>query len=153
MTDELQVWQPSQFDGSDLLPTAAQPQEAGIVPSDVPVVDDAIDAEDIRLPTLQVLQGTSKPVQDAVEGAQPGKLFFSGSNEVIQPPARVLVVHRFRGNAMFVRNDCPPTDTCELFNNDYNPGIYTGVRFYITEGVLGARYLLGRAGSDDVAGK
>lgn len=101
---ELQAWEPKPFDGEDLLPVAQTQQHVG--PADVPIVEDHdMEPEDMLLPQLSVLQGTTKIVaQGTVEGATVGKLYFSGSDRVITPPARLIVIHHFRGNAMFTRD-------------------------------------------------
>lgn len=107
MADEIQVWQPTPFEGTDLLPVQAE--ERSIGPADVPVVQEHdVEASDIRLPQVVLLQGTSKIVQNAeIDGAQPGKLYFTGNGELLKPPVRFIVIHRYRGNAMFVRGDDP----------------------------------------------
>ena len=100
MTDELKPWEPEAFDGTDLLPI----QRGDFGPSDIPVEkDDDVEADDIVLPTVAILQGTSGPVKDRFPGAAVGLLFLSGSQEVVDPPMRAIVIHRFRGNALFAR--------------------------------------------------
>lgn len=113
MSDELQVWQPSPFEGEDLLPVQSVQHAVG--PADIEVIqEEDLEAEDIRLPKLEVLQGTSEVVQSGnVDGAQPGKLYFSGNGTVIKPPARFIVIHRFRGNAMFARTEDPAFEGLE----------------------------------------
>lgn len=128
MTDDLQPWEPAEFKGTDLLPLEQEKRQFG--PADLPVIEEHdLEHSDIKLPVLTVLQGTSKVVQAGdVEGAQPGKLYFSGTGKIIQPPARVLVIGRFRGNAMFVRNP------------DKNPE-YQGLEDCISrDGVTGTKY-------------
>lgn len=107
MTDEIQIpsWKPTPLkSGSDLLPTSTTARKIG--PTNIPLLEeDDLEPTDIRLPQLSVLQGVSKVVQDGeIDGAKPGRLYFSANARIIEPPARLLVVHRFRGNAMFVRN-------------------------------------------------
>jgi hypothetical protein len=112
MTDEITIWEPAPFEkGTDLLPLEAM-QQFG--PTDVEVEEDTdLEPDDIVLPTLTILQGTSEPVKQQVEGATPGKLFLSATQEVLEPPLRVLVVHRFRGNALFVRKSNPEHEGLE----------------------------------------
>lgn len=111
MSSEIQVWKPNPFDGTDQLPVQAQQQ---IGPADIPLIEEHdVEASDIKLPVLAVLQGQSKPVQQGVEGAQPGKLYYSGNGEVYQPPLRMIVVYRFRGNAMFVDKTKPEYEGLE----------------------------------------
>lgn len=125
MTDEITVWEPEPFEkGTDLLPVAAL-QTYG--PADVAVEDDEdLEPDDIVLPTLTVLQGTSEPIKQQVEGAVAGKLFLSATQETLEPPIRMLVIHRFRGNALFVRK-----------TNVAHEGLETCIS---RDGVTGQRY-------------
>ncbi len=111
-SDELTVWTPDPFEkGTDLLPVESL-QSFG--PDDVEVDTDLdLEPDDIVLPTLTVLQGTSEPVKQQIEGAVPGKLFLSATQEVLEAPARVLVIHRFRGNALFARKTNPAHEGLE----------------------------------------
>jgi hypothetical protein len=100
-------WEPTKFDGSDLLPIE---QESQLPSTDVlPVVgDENVNPEDMVLPSIKLLQGMSKEVAEGtVEGAQPGKFFNTGTGEVIVGPLRVLVVHHSRSNAMFPKEGDP----------------------------------------------
>lgn len=107
---ELQKWEPSEFDGSDLLPVI----DDGKTYNAVPVIEeDDVEAEDMVLPVLKVLHGTSDEIMGQLEGAVPGKLFFSGNQSVIEPPARIIVVHRFRGNALFPQKKNPAHEGLE----------------------------------------
>lgn len=107
MTDEIVKWEPSKFEGSDLLPVA---REAELPSTDVlPVVgEENVQQEDLILPSIKLLQGMSKEVTEGdTEGAQPGKFFNTGTGEVIKGPLRVLVVHHGRSNALFPKEDDP----------------------------------------------
>lgn len=114
MPDEIQVWTPTPFNGSDLLPIKTGNK---IGPSDVPlIIENDMEQEDIRLPSIKLLQGTSDEVQKAlIDGATPGRYVFTGSQTVVKPPVRFLVIARIRGNAMFVRPrdpDYADLETC-----------------------------------------
>lgn len=112
MSNELVKWEPGAFNaGTDLLPVQGVQQ---VGPADIEVIEEEdLEPEDMILPQMKVLQGTTKEVGDEIEGAVPGKLFFTGASQVIVPPARVVVVHRFRGNAMFVRAKKPEYEGLE----------------------------------------
>lgn len=88
------IWQPSPFPtGSDLLPL----ELAG--PRDL-VGQENIKAEDIVLPTLQLLQGMSEPVTSGEDGAKPGVFWHNGARMALVGPLRVLAVHHGRGRAL-----------------------------------------------------
>lgn len=125
MADEITVWEPDPFEkGTDLLPLASM-QSFG--PADVEVeADEDLEAEDIVLPVLMILQGTSDAVKQQIEGALPGKLWATATQELIEPPARVIVIHRWRGNAFFARK-----------SNAEHEGLETCIS---RDGVTGTRY-------------
>jgi hypothetical protein len=87
------LWQPKPFTGSDLLPLdlAGQGDRTG---------QENIKAEDIVLPTLQLLQGMSDPCTRGEEGAKPGVFWHNGANVALPGPLRVLAVAHTRGRAL-----------------------------------------------------
>lgn len=98
MTDEITVWTPTEFEGTDLLPVPVQRSE-----SDLPIVgEENIDAEEMRVPVLKLLQGMSPECTEGeIEDAKPGLLYHTGSQQVIKPPIRTLVLHHGKSNAMY----------------------------------------------------
>lgn len=104
MSDEKQevaVWEPSQFEGHDLLPVALGSREIDQTGRE------NVRAEDLILPSLVVLQGQSGPVTEGVEGAQPGKFFLGGVEEVIIGPIRTLFCAHTMSRALFPKADRP----------------------------------------------
>lgn len=96
--NEVQLWQPAKFDGSDLLPVELS--------SHVGAVDvrgrENVEAEDLILPSLQLLQGQSEAVTSGdVEGATPGKFYLTSTQEVLDSPLRVLLCAHTKSRALF----------------------------------------------------
>lgn len=103
--DEVVVWKPKEFTGNDLLPYdyVGGIQEVKGVPL---VVEDNIDPDDLVLPALALLHGTSTAVTDGVEGARPGLFMHTGTEEVLpEGSVRAIVVHYHKGNALFPKDD------------------------------------------------
>jgi hypothetical protein len=98
--NEIAVWQPSEFEGEDLLPVSMMDEEADLSGRD------QIRTEDIILPTLKVLQPTSEECND-YDGAEPGLLWHSGCMEVFRPPVRAIAIAHNRSNALFPKEDNP----------------------------------------------
>jgi hypothetical protein len=101
VTDELAVWKPDPFKGSDLLP-AIQPTTVG----GVPLVgrDAAADDDEMpKIPMLKLIQGTSPELGEGIDGLAPGKFFLTSTREVIEPPIRTLIIAHHRSNAMYPR--------------------------------------------------
>lgn len=96
---EVQVWKPSEFDGSDLLPVAS-----GQRPIDS-IGRENIEAEDLILPSLKLLQGSSEEVKQGIEGARAGLFWLSGAEEAFQPPLRVLAVAHTKSRSLFPKED------------------------------------------------
>lgn len=125
MSEELEVWKPREFHGSDLLPIHVKPIDA---PDDIPIMveDDVGDSDDLILPSLQLLQGQSQAVLDNEEGAQPGKFYHTGTREVFTPPVRLIVFYHYKNNVFFPRSD----------DKDHE-----GLEFCLSvDGVTGTRY-------------
>ena len=101
MSDELTVWKPNPFEGTDLLPIAC----GG------PVDDfgrDNIEAEDLIIPTIKLLQGMSEETMDEdLPEARAGKLFHTGTQDVFDGPLRVLLCAHTKSRAMFPKDDDP----------------------------------------------
>jgi len=97
------LWTPSKFSGSDLLPIA---MADGVDEVDS-VGRENIDAADLILPTLSLLQGMSEAVTGGVDGAKPGHFCHSGTGEVFAPPLRVLLCAHYRSRALFPKDDKP----------------------------------------------
>tara|TARA_R110000772_G_C13309802_1_gene439835 strand:- start:10556 stop:11344 length:789 start_codon:yes stop_codon:yes gene_type:complete len=96
MTEDLPaVWEPSKFDGSDLLPVAASGAKSS-------KGRENIKAEDIVLPSLKLLAGMSDEVtKQTVEGAVPGKFLHTGAQQLFSSPVRAIVCAHTRSRAMF----------------------------------------------------
>lgn len=105
MTDPTQAsslvaWQPVRKleGGSDLLPL-------NFVNGQIDQIDrrgrENIEARDIILPTLRVLTGTSRPVQEGRPGAVVGRFYHSGVEKFYDPPLRVLLCAHTRSRALF----------------------------------------------------
>ena len=107
MTDEVAIWEPKPFPGNDLLPMERGAAAALAGPSDIPIVgNEHIDPDDLVLPCLTLLHGTSKAVTDRVADAEPGRFMHTGTEEVLpEGPVRVIVIHYHKGNALFPKED------------------------------------------------
>lgn len=108
---EITVWKPSAFVGTDCLPLALadQPAAQGEL-----VGRENVEAEDLILPTLRLLQGQSQAVTE-VEGAAPGLFYHSTTQQVFKPPLRLLIVAHMKGNALFPKPEDPRSaglETC-----------------------------------------
>jgi hypothetical protein len=107
---DLQIWTPRPFAGTDLMPMIRATNE------DVVKMD--LDAP-IKTPQIKMLAGLSAPVQDKIEGAEAGKFWFTGTNEVIEPPFRCLLIFNHAGNALFPKGDNPDYQGLEMcLSND-----------------------------------
>lgn len=108
MTDNIpQVWTPSEFAGVDLLPVASigERDTTG---------QENIEAGDLVLPSLRLLQGMSDEVtEQSIEGAVPGLFYHSGAMEVIKGPIRVLLCAHTKSRALFPKDDDPRFDGVE----------------------------------------
>lgn len=109
MSNEITIWKPSEFDGTDLLPLEAGVAQQVDGPSSVPLVGrENIGAEDIILPSIRILQGMSPAVARAdVEGAQPGMFMHSLTNELWEAPLRAIAIVHTKSNALYVRDNDP----------------------------------------------
>lgn len=98
--NELTTWQPSQFDGEDLLPISILHEDADLSGRE------SVRTEDIILPVLKVLQPTSEECND-YEQAEPGLLWHTGAMEAFKPPVRAIAIAHNRSNALFPKDDNP----------------------------------------------
>jgi len=97
------VWTPKEFKGNDLIPYEAAPVQVANIPL---VGNDNIDANDMVVPALNLLHGTSKAVTDGVEDAAPGRFMHSGTEQVLpEGDVRLIVVHYHKSNALFPKED------------------------------------------------
>lgn len=105
---EVSVWQPKKFDGSDMLPMTflQQPTETDAQGQSL-VGRDNIEQSDLIIPTIRLLQGMSPAVTDGIEGAQPGLFIHSASQVVYKPPLRLIVIAHTKSNALYPRPDNP----------------------------------------------
>jgi hypothetical protein len=98
---ELVIWKPSDFNGSDLLPVTYGSKK----------VDNSgrenIDAADLIFPTLKMLQGSSDEVKKGVEGARAGLFWLTGAEEPFKPPLRVLPVAHTKSRTLFPKENKP----------------------------------------------
>lgn len=91
------LWNPSKFEGSDLLPVlrAADPEAEPMVGRD------NVSQSDLVLPVIKLLQGQSpEVVKNEVEGARPGLILHTGAQQLMKPPLRVLFVHHSKSNLL-----------------------------------------------------
>lgn len=98
---ELAVWQPSEFSGSDLLPVGLGSQQMDTTGREL------IEAEDMILPSLKLLQGSSEEVKQGIEGARAGLFWLSGAEESFKPPMRVLACAHTKSRSLFPKEDRP----------------------------------------------
>lgn len=113
------VWQPTPFEGADLLPVAQAQNDLEIVG------DDDIDDGDTILPVLQMLQGTA--VND-VEGARAGQFYNTVTKELFDGPIRVLIIAHSKGNSYFVdKKDPRQADNEDCYSNDGVEGSVYGL--------------------------
>lgn len=105
---EVAVWAPKEFAGNDLLPydqcTAVEEVEG------IPqlVGREHVDPDDLILPSLSLLHGTSGAVQDGVEDAKPGVFMHSGADKAMpEGPIRLIFAHHHKGNALFPKDGDP----------------------------------------------
>lgn len=98
MTEDLTIWEPKEFDGSDLLPLAPPSNDLEIVG------DDDIDDGDTVVPVLKMLQGTAV---NEVPGASAGQFYNTVTKELFDSPIRVLVIAHSKGNSFFVDDKDP----------------------------------------------
>lgn len=104
---EVALWEPKEFPGNDLLPMQALHE---VVPLEgMPLVNrEDIDPEDLVIPAIVLLHGTSGAVEDKVEGAVPGCFMHTGTEATLpEGPLRVILAHYHKGNAMFPKDDDP----------------------------------------------
>lgn len=96
----VQLWTPEPFEGTDLLPVSiagqGQPDLTG---------RENVEGSDLILPQLQLLQGQSDVCTSGdVEGAVPGKFYLTSTQEVLEPPIRVLLCAHTRSRALFPKD-------------------------------------------------
>ncbi len=104
--DELTVWKPLKFEGTDLLPVKRDAEPV----DDIPIVGrENIEASNLILPTLTLLQGSSDAVKEGIVDYKDnapivGHFMLSTTGEYFKPPLRVLIVHHNRARVMFPRD-------------------------------------------------
>jgi len=99
--EELQAWNPSQFAGTDLLPVALAFQKVDRIGRE------NVEAEDLVLPSLKLLQGSSEEVKKGVQGARAGIFWLTGAEEPFEPPIRVLACAHTKSRSLFPKPDRP----------------------------------------------
>lgn len=97
--EALAVWKPSEFRGTDLLPVNVTPKPTDRTGREL------IASEDMILPSLALLQGSSEVVKQGVDGAKPGRFYLSGVEEFFDPPLRVLAVAHTKSRSLFPKPD------------------------------------------------
>lgn len=109
MTEEKQdavaVWQPKEFAGNDLLPLEnTLPDKIEGVPE--LVGRENVNPDDLILPSIVLLHGTSEAVTNGVEGAVPGRFMHTGTEECLpEGSLRMILVHHHKGNVLFPKDD------------------------------------------------
>jgi hypothetical protein len=112
----LAKWEPEKFDGTDLLPMN---QGTDLAEGEELVGDENVETSDLVLPVLSLLHGTSKPIEDKMEGAAVGLFHMSVTDEIFEPPLRVLFVHHSKSKAMFPKdNDARYADLTRCISRD-----------------------------------
>ncbi len=109
---EVDIWKPSEFKGSDLLPVPTE--DSVMAPDEELVGQENILQEDMILPVLSLLHGMSEPVTQGVDGAKVGLFHLTLGDKIFEPPLRVLLVHHCKGAAMFAdeKRSRDPDVTC-----------------------------------------
>ncbi len=112
--DEITVWKPPEFKGADLLPVQ---RTAAVQIADIPaaVGRENVDASDLILPSLTLLQGSSDAVKNALKdhhgnNAIVGHFMLSTTGEFLEPPLRLLLVQHHRSRVMFPRDPNKDSD-------------------------------------------
>lgn len=106
---QIAIWEPPEYKGSDLLPVT---QAVGLQPvANVPVAvgRENVDAADLILPTIVLLQGSSDAVKEALTDhhgtpATVGSFMLSTTGEFLKPPLRLLLVQHHRSRVLFPRD-------------------------------------------------
>lgn len=93
------LWTPPKFDGSDLLPVALGERKVNRIGRE------EITQEDMILPSLTLLQGSSEVVKQGIEGARPGRFHLSGIEEFFDAPIRVLALAHTKSRSLFPKPD------------------------------------------------
>lgn len=101
MSEQLQLWTPSPFQGSDLLPVATAARKVDTIGRE------NVRMEDLVLPTLTILQGSSEQVKQGIEGARAGRFYLSGAEEFFDAPIRVLGIAYHFSRSLFPKPDRP----------------------------------------------
>jgi hypothetical protein len=97
MSDLPALWTPNKFDGADLLPVLRAPDPE----ADEIVGRDNVSQKDLVMPAIKLLQGMSPEVlNNEVEGARPGLILHTGSQQILKGPMRVLFVHHSKSNML-----------------------------------------------------
>lgn len=99
--NEVQLWTPSPFQGQDLLPVAIGAKRDDLIGKE------NIEVEDLILPSLKLLQGSSEEVKQGVEGARAGIFWHTGVGEGFKGPIRVLVCAHTKSRSLFPKADRP----------------------------------------------
>lgn len=99
--NEVAIWTPAPFNGNDLLPVAIGAKRQDLVGQENVEVDDLI------LPSLKLLQGSSEEVKQGVDGARAGIFWHTGISEGWKGPIRVLVCAHTKSRSLFPKADRP----------------------------------------------
>ena len=104
--DAVAVWQPKEFAGNDLLPIDDAVELADVEGVPELVGREHVDPDDLVLPALALLHGTSEAVQNGVDGAKPGCFMHTGTEECLpEGNVRLILAHHHKGNALFPKDD------------------------------------------------
>jgi hypothetical protein len=98
---EVALWSPAPFQGVDLLPVQLGARRDDLIGRD------NVEAEDLILPSLKLLQGSSEEVKQGVEGARAGIFWHTGVSEGFKGPIRVLACAHTKSRALFPKADRP----------------------------------------------
>lgn len=99
--NEVAVWNPAPFNGHDLLPVSLGKRRDDLVGMD------SVEVEDLILPSLKLLQGSSEEVKQGVEGARAGIFWHTGVSEGFKGPIRVLTCAYTKSRSLFPKADRP----------------------------------------------
>lgn len=106
MSDEMVVWTPKEFSGNDILPALIDPSEFHVTGIPDMLGRENIDPDDMVVPSLNLLHGTSDAVENKVPDAEAGLFMHTGTEEVLPEGAlRLIFVHYHKSNALFPKDD------------------------------------------------
>lgn len=115
--NEVVAWTPTPFQGNDLLPVGLGVQRMDLVGRE------SVEAGDLILPSLKLLQGSSEEVKQGIDGARAGLFWHTSASEGFKGPIRVLACAYTKSRSLFPKEDRPEHDGLERCrSNDARTG-------------------------------